>query len=185
VRILFGTPHRKVEPLGRNMETPGSHQRSPCLYPRPHSIGIVGCRSTPPYQSYVPIRQRNLGPCTCKVTPASACAHVVGPKAMQCVAKHKHNRHSTTQYAENRKYGWRRLQSPCSFIKVGSERQIKASDWNEEETEDLLCLCGEHLLRKATDPATEISPMLIYRAIAENAISLLSALAVMPRVFWP
>ena len=106
---------------------------------------------------------------------------------MQGVAKHKHNRHPTTQYAENGNYGYSAgFESPCSFIaEVGSERQIKASDWNEEETEeDLLCLCREHLLRKATDPAADINPMLIYRAmITENAISLLSALAVMAARF--
>ncbi len=68
---------------------------------------------------------------------------------MQDVPKHKHNRHSTTQYAENSKYGYSDdFESPCSFIaEVGSERQIEASDWNEEETEeDLLCLCREQLL---------------------------------------
>ena len=90
---------------------------------------------------------------------------------MQDVPKHKHNRHSTTQYAENSKYGYSDdFESPCSFIaEVGSERQIEASDWNEEI---------------ATDPAADINPMLTYRAmITESAISVPSALAVMAARF--
>jgi len=75
---------------------------------------------------------------------------------MQDVPKHKHKRHSTTQYAENSKQGYRvGFESPCSFIaEVGRERQLEPGDWNEGETEeDLLDLCGEHLPRNSDRPS--------------------------------
>jgi hypothetical protein len=110
------------------------------------------------------------------------------PHAMQDIPKHQHNRHSTPQYTENSKYGYSAsFESPCSCsAEVGSERQIEAGDWHEEQTEeDLLYLCREHLLRNRDRPSCRHQPNTYIEGDdhGQRHRSLLSALAVMAARF--